>query len=129
MKIQTFKNMKGLIHGNDPKRIGCDKEGVLKIGNTEVPVSPGVDSIMPTLFHGGTGDYEATFTDKNGKVYELDKVAVRGGRIAPPPPTAVEIMELRCRADAAEEECEALRAKIRELESIFDTNSLNFLIK
>lgn len=128
MKITTFKNMKGLIHGSDPKRIGCDKEGVLKIGNTEVTISPGADSIMPTLFHGATGDYEATFTDNHGKVYRLDKVAVRGGRIAPPPPTAVEIMELRCRADAAEDECEALREKIRELENIFDTNSLNFLI-
>lgn len=129
MKITTFKNMKGLIHGSDPKRIGCDKAGVLKIGNTEVTVSPGADSIMPLLYHGATGDYEATFTDNHGKVYRLDKVAVRGGRIAPPPPTAVEIMELRCRADAAEDECEALREKIRELENIFDTNSLNFLIK
>ena len=129
MKITTFKNMKGLIHGSDPKRIGCDKEGVLKIGNTEVTISPGADSIMPTLFHGATGDYEAVFTDSHGKVYHLEKVAVRGGRIAPPPPTAVEIMELRCRADAAEDECEALREKIRELENIFDTNSLNFLIK
>lgn len=129
MKITTFKNMKGLIHGSDPKRIGCDKEGVLKIGNTEVTIFPGADSIMPLLFHGATGDYEATFTDSHGKVYHLGKVAVRGGRIAPPPPTAVEIMELRCRADAAEDECEALREKIRELENIFDTNSLNFLIK
>lgn len=84
---------------------------------------------MPLLFYGGTGDYDATFTDAFGRVYNLEKVAVRGGRITPPPPTAVEIMELRCRADAAEDECEALRERIRELENIFDTNSLNFLIK
>lgn len=129
MKIQTFKNMKGLIHGSDPKRMGCDKEGVLKIGDTEVSISPGVDSIMPPLFHGVSGDYDATFTDKYGKVYKLEKVAVRGGRIHPPPLTAVEIMDLRCRADAAEDECEALKARIIELENIFDTNSLNFLIK
>lgn len=32
MIIQTFKNMKGIIYGEDPKRIGCDKSGVLKIG-------------------------------------------------------------------------------------------------
>ena len=127
MTITTFKNMKGLIHGPDPRRIGCDREGILKIGATEIEVS--ADSIMPTLFHGATGNYEATFTDKSGKVYHLDMVEVRGGRIQPPPPTAVEIMELRCRADAAEDECEALREKIRELEGIFDTNSLNFLIK
>ena len=129
MRIQIFKNMKGLIHGSNPKRIGCDKEGVLKIGTAEVNVSPGAYSIMPTLFHGATGDYDATFTDNIGKVYELEKVAVRGGRITPPPPTAVEIMELRCRAEVAEEERTAMREKIRELENIFDTNSLNFLIK
>lgn len=121
MKITTFKNMKGLIHGSDPKRIGCNKAGVLKIGKVEVNISPEEDSIMPMLFNGCTGDYPATFTDGDGKVYEL-KVAVRGGWIAPPPPTTVELMELRCRADAAEE-------KIEELSNIFDTNSLNFLIK
>lgn len=129
MKIQTFKNMKGLIHGNDPKRIGCDKEGVLKIGTTEIQISPVEDSIMPVLFHGADGDYEATFKDSKGLVYKLEKVAVRGGRIAPPNPTAVEIMELRCRLDEAEAERDALKEKIAELESIYDTNSLNFLIK
>ena len=128
MKIQTFNNMKGVIHGSDPKRIGCDKEGVLKIGATEINISPGADSIMPMLFHGATGNYEATFTDKHGIIYNLAKVAVRNGWILPPSETAVEIMELRCRADAAEEECDALREQIRELSEIFDTNSLNFLI-
>lgn len=127
MKIQLFNNKKGMIHGSDPKRIGCDIDGVLKIGATEIEVS--TDSIMPTLFYGATGDYEATFTDKYGRVYNLEKVAIRGGRIAPPSPTAVEIMDLRCRLDEKDAECEFLRAKIRELEGIFDTNSLNFLIK
>ena len=129
MRIQLFKNTKGLIYGGDPKRIGCDREGVLKIGTTEIKISPNEDAILPLLFNGCSGDYKATFTNKDGKVYELEKVAVRAGRIAPPPPIAVEIMELRCRADAAEDECEALRQKIRELENIFDTNSLNFLIR
>lgn len=129
MKIQTFRNLKGMIHGSDPKRIGCDVEGVLKIGATEISVSSDGDSVMPTLFYGATGDYDATFTDKYGRVYNLEKVAVRGGRIAPPSPTAVEIMDLRCRLDEKDAECEFLRAKIRELEGIFDTNSLNFLIK
>lgn len=122
MKITTFKNMKGLIHGGDPKRMGCDKTGVLKIGKAEINISPGEDSIMPMLFNGCSGDYEATFTTSSGVVYRLEKVAVRGGWIAPPPPATVELMELRCRADAAEE-------KLEELSNIFDTNSLNFLIK
>lgn len=129
MTITTFKNMKGLIHGRDPKRIGCAVDGVLKIGTTEISISSASEAILPLLFHGATGDYEATFTDRNGKVYNLAKVAVRSGRIAPPPPTDVELMELRCRADSAEDECERLREKIRELEGIFDTDALNFLIK
>lgn len=129
MKIQTFKNLKGLIHGNDPKRIGCDIEGILRIGTTEINISPGADSIMPMLFHGATGNYEATFTDKYGIVYNLEKVAVRSGWIQTPPETTVELMDLRCRADAAEEERDALREQIRELSEIFDTNSLNFLIR
>ena len=122
MKITIFKNMKGLIHGSDPKRIGCDVAGVLKIGKVEINISAEEDSIMPLLFNGCSGDYEATFTTKNGKVYKLEKVAVRGGWIQSPPPTTVELMELRCRADRAEE-------KLEELSNIFDTNSLNFLIK
>ena len=129
MTITTFKDKKGLIHGSDPKRIGCAKDGILKVGSTEISITSEKDSIMPLLFHGGTGDYEATFTDSNGTVYNIEKVAVRGGRITPPSQTAVEIMELRCRADSAEDECEALREEIEELRNIFDTNSLNFLIR
>ena len=129
MKIQTFRNMKGIIHGSDPKRIGCEKSGILKIGNTEIKISHEEDAILPSLFHGATGDYDATFTDEQGSVYTLAKVAVRGGRIAPPSPTDVEIMELHCRADIAEAERDALQDRVYELEHIFDTDSLNFLIK
>lgn len=128
MKITTFNNGKGLIHGNDTKRIGCDKDGVLRIGNTEISVSSNGDSILPLLINGGTGNYDATFTDICGRVYHLEKVAIRGGRIAPPSNVSMELMELRCRADSAEQECERLREEIRNLQNIFDTNSLNFLI-
>ena len=129
MKITTFKNMKGIIHGGDPKRIGCATDGVLKIGKTEIIVSSTEESILPILFFGGTGDYDATFTDINGQTYTLDKVSVRNGRIEPPSPTEAEIIELRSRADIAEDECEDLREEIRNLKNIFDTNSLNFLIR
>ena len=122
MKITTFRNMKGLIHGGDSKRIGSEKAGTLKIGTTEINISPGEDAIMPLLFNGCTGDYEATFTTLGGVVYQLEKVAVRDGRIKPPSPTTVELMELRLRQDKSEED-------IEELKNIFDTNSLNFLIK
>ena len=128
MLIQTFRNMKGLIHGRDPKRIDCDTDGVLKIGTTEISILQGGDTIMPILFHGATGDYPATFTDAQGNTYDLDKVEVRNGRINPPPKIAVELMELRARADILEKENEALREKTEYLSNIFDTNSLNFLI-
>jgi hypothetical protein len=102
--------------------MGCDRGGILKIGNTEIPISKDEDSIVPLLFGGLSGDYRATFTDSWGNIYELDKVAVRGGRIAPPPSTTVELMELRYRVDELED-------KVEFLGKIFDTNSLNFLIK
>lgn len=129
MRIQTFNNMKGLIHGAGPKRIGCDKDGILKIGTMEMPISAEKDEIMPLLFNGCDGEYNATFTDTEGNVYELDKVSVRGGRITPPHPMVVEIMELRCRVDEAEAKCVDLLKQVDELSQIFDTNSLNFLIK
>lgn len=129
MKITTFKNMKGLIHGVDPKRIGCEMGGVLTIGSTEVSISPEGDSIMPLLFNGGTGNYEAVFLAKDGRLYDLGVVEVRNGRIAPPPPTAIEIMELRHRADEAERKFNMLFEEVQRLAKIFDTDSLNFLIK
>lgn len=128
MKITTFNNMKGLIHGTDPKRIGYEQDGVLKIGTTEVSITPGSDSVLPLLAHGGTGNYDAVFITKDGKLYDLGVVEVRNGRITPPPPTAVEIMELRVRADSAERRFQMLFDEVQRLSKIFDTNSLNFLI-
>lgn len=129
MKLQTFKNDTAIIHGSDPKRIGCDVAGVLKIARAEVSITPGEESLMPMLINGCSGEYDATFTTSEGKEYKLNKVSVRGGWIQPPPPDKLEIMELRCRADTAEEERDAIREELRNLSNIFDTNSLNFLIK
>ena len=128
MNIQLFLNKKGLIWGSDNKRIRCDRAGVLKIGGSEITVST-TESILPQLFYGASGDYEAIFTTNNGEVYTLEKVAVRSGRILPPPSTVVELMELRCRADEAEKERAAMGKKLEDLSNIFDTNSLNFIIK
>ena len=127
MTITTFKNMKGLIHGSDPRRINCDREGTLNIGKAEIKVS--ANSIMPVLFYGATGEYEATFTDKDGNVYQLERVLVRKGLIQPPPATAVEFMELRCLLDQACDKIKELEKEICRLDHIFDTDSLNFLIK
>ena len=91
-------------------------------------ISADAETIMPVLFNGCTGVYGATFTDKYGDVFDLGKVTVRGGRIDPPPQTAVEYMELRVRAEALEARCNALEEEVFRLKNIFDTNSLNFLI-
>ena len=128
MKLQTFNN-KGLIYGKNPMRISCDKGGVLKIGTSEVTLAPGTEATMPLLCNGCTGEFKATFTDSDGFVYDLGRVTLHGGRIAPPPEIAVEFMELRCRSEALEKEVETLKEQIFELSRIFDTNSLNFIIK
>ena len=129
MKIQTFKNMTGLIHGSDNKRIGCVKEGVLRIGSTEVSITPEKDSVMPILFNGWTGSSKATFTDNEGNIFDLGQVAFKNGRVVSPRSEVVEIAELRARVDLLENENASLWDAIQELRNIFDTNSLNFLIK
>ena len=70
MRIQTFKSKKGLIYGADAKRIGCDKDGILRIGSAEIGIFAESESIMPVLFNGCTGTYGATFTDKYGDVFD-----------------------------------------------------------
>jgi hypothetical protein len=129
MTIQVFKNNKGLIHGTDPKRVGCGINGTLKIGSAEVNISAETEAVMPVLFNGSNGIYNATFISSLGHTYELEKVTIKAGRIVPPTQTSVEFMELRCRVEALEAECETLREEVRNLGNIFDTNSLNFLIK
>ena len=128
MKIQLFKTAKGLIHGDDPRRIGCDQEGVLNIGTVKVYLSDKEEAVMPVLANGATGVFSATFVTRF-ETYDLGKVTVRGGKIVAPPQTEVDFMELRCRAEHLEATCDDLREQLRELANIFDTNSLNFLIK
>lgn len=129
MRITTFKNNKGLIHGTDAKRIGCDIGGTLKIGSVSIEIFPEAETIMPVLFNGCSGEYKATFTSDLGNVYELNNVSIKGGRIVPPPRWNTELAELRHRVDAFEDECAYLREQIRILSNIFDTDALNFLIK
>lgn len=127
MNIQLFINKQGIVYGNDNKRIYCDREGVLVIGSTKVQVNVNADNVMPLLFYGASGDYEAKFVT-NDATYDLGKVTLCSGRIVPPSPEEVKIMDLTCRADQAERERDEMREKIEELSNIFDTNSLNFII-
>jgi len=127
MKIQLFKNGKGLICGTDSKRIGCDTEGTLNIGSVEINVSHESETIMPLLFNGCSGTYNAVFKSVSGVAYQLERVEIKGGRIVPPSQSAVEHMELRCRIDMLEEALVLAEREINELKNIFDTNSLNFL--
>lgn len=125
MRIQLYKDKRGLIYGDDPGHIGCDREGVLRIGTETVTIHAGREAKMPDL---ANGNHKATFTTGD-KVYVLENVSVRGGRILPPSREALEMMELRVRLDRLEDICEAMQIKITELDNIFDTDSLNFLTK
>ena len=122
MRVTLFSNGKGVIHGKEPRRIVGDRDGVLRIGREEIKVSADKEEILPHLFYGATGQYNATFTDSKSQVFELEKVTVRDGYIISPPPESVELIELRVRVDKDEKDIEVLK-------NIFDTNSLNFLIK
>ncbi len=129
MRVQTFKNGKGLIYGEDPKRIRADKGGVLNIGGVEVGITADTESVLPLLFNGSVGHYRAAFAEEGGAVYDLGMVEVRGGRIVPPSETGVELAELRYRLDEMQDAFDRMQEKLSELANIFDTNSLNFLIK
>jgi hypothetical protein len=94
MKLQLFNNGKGLIHGDDPKRIGCNVGGTLKIGTAEIKITHDEETVMPMLFNGASGKHNASFTSVAGCVYQLERVTVKGGRIVPPSQTSVELMEL-----------------------------------
>lgn len=129
MKIKLFLNRKGLLFGDDPRRVLSEVSGELKIGNTVIAVDADKENILPSLFYGASGDFPGTFTEAGtGTVYDLGRIPVRAGRPTPPSDTAVELMELTLRADSAERERDALREEISELQNIFDTNSLNFII-
>lgn len=121
MKITLFKNKKGLIHGTDPRRISCDRAGILHVGKTQIEVTSDGNAVMPMLFYGATGEFAASFADENGETYDLGNAVVHAGWIRPPSPEAVELMELRVRADEAED-------RLEMLEGLFDTNALNFII-
>ena len=129
MKLQLFKNKKGLIYGADPCRINGTVEGELKIGHIAIKITPGVEAVVPMLANGGTGEYKATFTDNNSNIYTLRNVTVKKGFVQPPSKSALELMELTVRADMLEDRLAIHEAKIKRLDKIFDTDSLNFLIK
>ena len=63
MRIQTFNNGKGLIHGTDNKRIGCDIAGTLKIGTAEVEISAEEDFFTCTEIHCADVFTHAPFCD------------------------------------------------------------------
>lgn len=128
MKIILLSDKTAVISGGDPKRIQCEKEGVLSLGTAQIAVTA-EPSILPVLINGATGRHNATYTTTDGEVYTLTKVAINGGRVAPLAPSEAEIVELRLRADKAEAERDALRQELEDVRNIFDTNSLNFLIK
>ena len=129
MKIQLFLDKTGLIHGTDTGKITASVDGTLTIGREKIEIKAHEDSTLPKLLGGSIGVCEAHFDAATGEKYTLNSVSVRGGYIVPPNALVAEIMELKRRADEAEKACREMRKKIHELEHIFDTNSLNFLIK
>lgn len=129
MNVTLFLNKKGLVWGEDDKRISCDQGGYLCIANVEISVSPGGDNILPLLFYGASGSYPAIYKTTDNVVYDLGKITVHKGRIVSASRAEVELMELHCREDRAEIERDEMKRDIEDLRQIFDTNSLNFLIK
>lgn len=129
MRLYTFSNKKCVIFGHDPYHLECEREGWIKIGPTKIKVTPGEPITLPPI---EDGTYKPSFTDSKGSVYEGYVLVVRNGRITPPSKEVFELLDLRCRYEELQtrmaEKFEAIDKEIQELKSIFDTNSLNFII-
>lgn len=140
MKLYTFSNKKCVIYGHDPTRLECEREGTLRIGATRIKVAPGEPISLPPL---PNGTYRPSFTGSDGTMYEGHETVVRGGRITSPPKEIIELFELRCKYETLEKETAKvigelkksvsdkfgeIDKEIEDLKSVFDTNSLNFII-
>lgn len=130
MHIQTFNNGTGVIFGDDIKRICAKADGVLTICGTNISVTKETPSVLPVLGYGSTGRYPAIFSPSDSEtIYDLGYITISKGRIVPVSDVEAKIAELQSRADEDDREISLLKQKIEELSNIFDTNSLNFLIK
>lgn len=140
MKLHLFNNKKCVIYGHDSTRLECERGGTIRIGATKINVTPGEPIILPPL---PNGTYKPCFTDSEGTMYEGHETVIRGGRIASPPKEVIELFELRCKYETLEKGTEKMFAdlkqsisekfgeidkEIEDLKSVFDTNSLNFII-
>lgn len=129
MKLHLFSNKKCVIFGHDSTRLECEREGTLRIGATNIKVAPGEPISLPSI---ADGTYKPCFTDSDGTVYEGYVTVVRNGRITSPPKEALELFDLRCRYEELQtkmaEKFAILDKEIEDLKSVFDTNSLNFII-
>lgn len=129
MIIQLFNNKNFLIYGDDNKRLTCDRSGTLRIGNTDIPVTANEECVLPALFFGASADFKATFTTLDGVEYDGGKISIRSGRVLAAPSEKIEMMTLHVRCDEAEKRLKKAEEDLERLKNIFDTNSLNFIIK
>lgn len=129
MIIQLFNNKNFLIHGEDNKRLTCEKSGILRIGNEDIPIKANEECILPALFFGTSADFKTTFITDDGVVYDGGKVSIRSGRVLAASSGQVEMMELHIRCDEVEKRLARAEESLERLKNIFDTNSLNFIIK
>lgn len=84
MKLTIFDNKKGLVRGKNSSCIISEYGGVLKIGNSSIQIAARNMTALPILCDGQTGEFEATFTDENGNVYNLFNVNLADGIIVQP---------------------------------------------
>jgi hypothetical protein len=128
MKIQTFNDGTGIIYGDSPSILTCEISGVLNIGGTEFTIDSERETHIPQLFNAASGNFKAEYITEK-KTYTLRKIKVKRGFIEPPSDDVVEMTYLKARVDEVDRKCEKVLAEVARLDKLFDTNSLNFLIK
>ena len=124
MRIHLFNNGTAVISGLNPKTLVADKPGTLRIGCSSFAVLDLKETVIPRMTD---GCYTASFISEDGKEYRVGYISVHNGGIVAARTSENELL-LHHELDRANEKIEELTAKVAELEKIFDTDSLNFLL-
>ena len=129
MILTLFNNNRGMIRRDNPRRLISAYGGILKIGDSIVTIQAKTQTELPILCDGQTGEFAATFTDENGKVYNLFNVHLVDGRIATPSAELEQFVSLYIKAQSCDRMIERLQQEKQEAINALNNHPLKYLIE
>lgn len=129
MILILFNNSKGIVQYDESNKLASAHAGVLKIGDGIVTIQAKTQTELPILCNGKTGEFAATFTDENGKVYNLFNVHLVDGRIAAPSAELEQFVSLYIKAQSCDRMIERLQQEKQEAINALNNHPLKYLIQ